>query len=220
MMNEADLDTLDRFLMSDHAPDDSMGLSDLDGFLTGILIGPELVLPGEWLPHVWGGEAPTFESDDEAQVVHSALLGHYNAIARALDSGEPDQLAPVYWVIGEEDTVRAGDWAEGFLDAMRLRPDAWAPLARDKHAGLLLVPILALCGNEASEELLPLDAEARAEMLTAAPDLIPTCVVGIRDYWLGDDSRSHLVRTADKPGRNSACPCGSGREYKRCCGAN
>jgi len=220
MMNEADLDTLDRFLMSDRAPDDSMGLSDLDGFLTGILIGPELVLPGEWLPHVWGGKAPMFESDDEAQVVHSALLGHYNSIARALDSGEPDKLAPVYWVIGEEDTVRAGDWAEGFLDAMRLRPDAWAPLAQDRHAGLLLVPILTLCGNEASEELLPSNAEARAEMLTTAPDLIPTCVVGIRNYWLGGHSRSHPVRTAGKPGRNGACPCGSGRKYNRCCGAN
>ena len=27
-----DLDALDDYLMSDHAPDDSMGLSDLDGF--------------------------------------------------------------------------------------------------------------------------------------------------------------------------------------------
>ena len=32
-----DLDALDDYLMSDHAPDDSMGLSDLDGFLTGIV---------------------------------------------------------------------------------------------------------------------------------------------------------------------------------------
>ena len=27
-----DLDALDDYLISDHAPDDSMGLSDLDGF--------------------------------------------------------------------------------------------------------------------------------------------------------------------------------------------
>ena len=33
-----------------NAPDDSMGLSDLDGFLTGIAVGPELILPSEWLP--------------------------------------------------------------------------------------------------------------------------------------------------------------------------
>ena len=38
-----DLDALDDYLMSDRAPDDSMGLSDLDGFLTGVIVGPELI---------------------------------------------------------------------------------------------------------------------------------------------------------------------------------
>ena len=50
-----DLDALDEYLMSDHAPDDSMGLSDLDGFLTGVVVGPELIPPSEWLPAIWGG---------------------------------------------------------------------------------------------------------------------------------------------------------------------
>ena len=50
-----DLDALDDYLMSDHAPDDSMGLSDLDGFLTGLVIGPGLIPPSEWLPVIWGG---------------------------------------------------------------------------------------------------------------------------------------------------------------------
>ena len=57
-----DLDALDDYLMSDHAPDDSMGLSDLDGFLTGVVVGPELILPSEWLPVIWGGAEPEFET--------------------------------------------------------------------------------------------------------------------------------------------------------------
>src|SRR6516225_1538705 len=56
-VDQVDLEALDRFLMSDRSPPDSMMLSDLDGFLTGIAVGPELVLPSEWLPLVWGGEA-------------------------------------------------------------------------------------------------------------------------------------------------------------------
>jgi uncharacterized protein len=55
-----DLDALDAFLLSDRAPEDSMGLSDLDGFLAGIVVGPELVMPSEWLPVVWGGAEPAF----------------------------------------------------------------------------------------------------------------------------------------------------------------
>jgi hypothetical protein len=34
----ADLDTLNEFLMSDRAPENSMGLSDLDGFLTALAV--------------------------------------------------------------------------------------------------------------------------------------------------------------------------------------
>ena len=38
--SDFDLDALDAFLMSDRAPEDCMQLSDLDGFLAGIAIGP------------------------------------------------------------------------------------------------------------------------------------------------------------------------------------
>jgi uncharacterized protein len=76
-----DLDALDDFLMSDHAPDDGMGLSDLDGFLTGIVVGPELILPSEWLPVIWGGEEPEFETEDEMRTVLGTIMGRYNEIA-------------------------------------------------------------------------------------------------------------------------------------------
>lgn len=31
---------------------------------------------------------------------------------------------------------------------------------------------------------------------------------------------SKIVRNFDKVGRNDACPCGSGKKYKKCCGKN
>jgi len=33
------------------------------------------------------------------------------------------------------------------------------------------------------------------------------------------DDRSSVVRSEPKVGRNAPCPCGSGKKYKRCCGA-
>ena len=38
--------------------------------------------------------------------------------------------------------------------------------------------------------------------------------------WLYVDGevRESADKAADKPGRNSPCPCGSGRKFKKCCG--
>ena len=219
MSDWVDLDVLDRFLMSDAAPDNSMGLSDLDGFLTGVLVGPELIMPSEWLPRIWGGEDPVFENTEEAQAVLGAIMGRYNEIAQSLD-GHPDDLAPIFWQYGEDGTLIATDWAEGFLDAIDMRRDAWLPLIRDKKAGILLMPILALCDDQEGQPILPLEAEAEAELVAEAPEMIPVCVFGIRDFWRKRMSHASPIRNSLKVGRNDPCSCGSGRKYKRCCGAN
>jgi preprotein translocase subunit SecA len=36
----------------------------------------------------------------------------------------------------------------------------------------------------------------------------------------GDMQIQQVVRSGDKVGRNDPCPCGSGKKYKKCCGAN
>jgi preprotein translocase subunit SecA len=35
----------------------------------------------------------------------------------------------------------------------------------------------------------------------------------------GDMQVQQVVRSGDKVGRNDPCPCGSGKKYKKCCGA-
>jgi len=58
---------------------------------------------------------------------------------------------------------------------------------------------------------------------------IEPAVRRIHAYWLeqrGGESAdagysdTPCVRERQKVGRNDPCPCGSGRKYKRCCGAN
>jgi preprotein translocase subunit SecA len=36
----------------------------------------------------------------------------------------------------------------------------------------------------------------------------------------GDEPAKPVARSSDKVGRNDPCPCGSGKKYKKCCGAN
>jgi uncharacterized protein len=217
-----DLEALDQFLMSDASPEDCMQLSDLDGFLTGIAIGPELVMPSEWLPAIWGGQEPVFEDEKQARTVLGAIMGRYNEILRVLDT-DPDAYEPVFWE-GPEGEVIADDWAEGFVDAIRLRPEAWRPLVEDPEAFVLLIPILALCGDEEGGSPLELDPEEDADLLDQAPDLIPVCVADMHGFWKERCGRPAAASTkrakSPKVGRNDPCPCGSGRKYKRCCGAH
>ena len=57
------------------------------------------------------------------------------------------------------------------------------------------------------EEIAELEAEQRRERLALA-----------RQAWPRPEIQSPAKREADKVGRNDACPCGSGKKYKRCCG--
>jgi uncharacterized protein len=44
--------------------EDAMVLVELDGFVAGILVCPEMIPPSDWLPLVWnseGGSDPVFE---------------------------------------------------------------------------------------------------------------------------------------------------------------
>jgi uncharacterized protein len=179
-----DLDALDAFLMSDGAPEDGMGLSDLDGFLTGIVVGPEVIQPSEWLPVVWGGEEPAFESADEARSVLGTIMGRYNEIARALDAA-PDDFDPVFWE-GLDGQVTVNDWAAGFLDAVALRPKSWEPLIRHSEARVLMVPLLVLGADDPAHPPFggPSLREAAIEQMHAiGAEIIPDCVVGIHAFW-------------------------------------
>ena len=219
-LDHVDLETLDGFLASERSPPESMMLSDLDGFLTGIAVGPEVVMPSEWLPIVFGGDSPEFADEVEAKAILGAIMVRYNEI---LHQVEDDDLQPVFWA-DREGTLIAADWAEGFLQAIMLRADAWERLLKSKRDGQLLVPILALCGDDNGESLLGIPPDEEERVTEEAIEFIPACVAAIAAYWheMGPKQVS-MPFTARAPsqgkvGRNDPCPCGSGKKYKRCCG--
>jgi uncharacterized protein len=206
-----DLDLLEGWLTSDRAPEDAMDLSELDGFLTGIAVGPRTVMPSEWLPIVWGDEQPVFEHAAEAEAVLGAIMARYNEIIHGLQD-EEGILEPLF-LIDPTGEVIADLWAEGFLEAVGLRPAAWDPLFSHRDVGPLMMPILLLArGNDELD--LEVDDERLDELFAEAPEMIAPCVVAIDRYWKMRRSRGRVP----KIGRNAPCPCGSGQKYKLCCG--
>ena len=109
------------------------------------VVGPELILPSEWLPVIWGGEEPEFETEDEMRTVLGTIMGRYNEIVACLDT-DPDDFDPIF-LEGPEGEVIASDWAGGFLDAVALRPMAWKSLIESDDAGILMAPLFLLNGD-------------------------------------------------------------------------
>ena len=197
-----DLEPLDEFLLSDRAPENSMGLSDLDGFLTGIVIGPDLIMPSEWLPIIWGGDDPAFASTEEAKAIIGTIMGRYNEIITELDAG-PDAFAPLFWD-GSEGQVIVSDWAAGFMDAVKLRPKAWEPLIKDKDGRVLIMPLLVLGADDPDHPPFgsrPLPDNEVQQLLQDGHNIIPECVLAIHLFW-----REHRAQPAPKASRMSRGP--------------
>jgi uncharacterized protein len=110
--------------------DDTMLIEELDGFIAGLLVCPDLIKPGEWLPIIWGRDGddpqPAFDDLDHVNRLLGLIMEHYNGVARTDGGRRPLQTAaPV--------DERNGDilwelWIEGFKKAVKLRPAAWQRL--------------------------------------------------------------------------------------------
>ncbi len=177
---QIDLEALDNYLLSDESPDECMMLSDLDGFLTGIVVGPELVPPSEWLPVIWGGDEPVFESKEQMQTIIGTIMGRYSEIVATM-SADSGVFEPIFWETPHGDKI-VTDWAAGFLDAVALRRKSWEPLFTHRRAKMLIEPLLILGDNEAFADK-RVASEREKEFYASAPNVIPTCVDGIYNFW-------------------------------------
>ena len=230
---DADLDRLQDLLNAIPVERDGMTIAELDGYVAALIVCPDMILPSEWLLGVWGGEHE-FADVAEAEATIAAVMGHYNRIAREL-AEHPEDYAPVFEIDSNGGETLWEPWIDGFEQAMRLRPDAWEEIALsdDEEASASISMIVAL--NDFYYGRSELTEEAEDEFDRMAPGLIPEFVrnlnawtksrhTGIRgssdvppDVRFGQEEPTSFGR---KVGRNEPCPCGSGRKYKRCCGAN
>ncbi|WP_104494234.1 UPF0149 family protein [Paracoccus denitrificans] len=220
--SDRDLDHLHELLWALPQETYPMSLSELDGYVTGILSCPDLIPPSEWLPHVWGetGDA-RFPDLATAEATISAVMAHYNAAAAEI--ARSPWLEPIYEVDPNSDETLWEPWVDGYTRAMRLRPEAWQAMLEqaDEETRSALIFLMAL--QDINEGTSTFSDEEIDEIDLDAPDLIPNCVAAILlisrpEVMLEAGNLPHAPTRGKRPGRNDPCPCGSGRKYKQCCG--
>jgi len=216
---------LDQYAVPAHG----LNLEALDGFLSAVVVSPVDVPAAEWQSAVWGDKTPKWASAAEASEAEQLLLSHWNGCNARVRHGEdpPEHLSPLLWlpedVMAEHpDTLDVGhDWALGFYRGVDLRSeqwDAWLDSEEwiDDIFGLLerLATGEVAAENEA-EPSTPITYRERIE-ITAS---LPAMLADLHQYRIEQLTPREPVRREETPDRNALCPCGSGKKYKKCCGA-
>lgn len=198
-----------------------MLLTQLDGFLSGVLVCPDLIMPREWLQNVWGrdegGVAP-FDDPADVQWFADAVMARYDEIGRDLNRGKPQ---PIFDVDERNGDLLWELWIDGFAEAMELRPDSWAALANGEDldaAGALsrMSKLIAVARNQSELDSVQINA-----LQDQAPSDLMDDVLRLHAARLRNDgvtSMSPINARSIKVGRNEPCRCGSGKKFKRCCG--
>lgn len=201
----------------------AMRVEELDGFFTALVIGPDMVMPSEYLPVVWGGdddESAGFKSLEEANVLMQLMMRHWNAIVAELEAEGVYRMK-----LDAPDTkgVPGRQWARGFMKGVTMRREGWSVLLTSENEGQLATIAIVAGDVDPGFPEEPLD-------IAAADRLVVLMAAGVgRAYRYfkaqrvpmpgGRREKAGPVRRREpKVGRNEPCPCGSGRKYKQCCG--
>ncbi len=225
MISEEQLDRLDFILEQTRR----LSVEGIDGLFSAAIVGPGEVMPSECLELIEFEDSAPWESREQAEEAHALLIELWNAIAIRISSPPDDLLEALPFVVLPEgvsderiadgtfdDFPLAEEWAQGFLDIVRLRMDAWVKWIDSDDELAYFISTLVTFSTQAEdrdEDIPELNFQQRLELF----DLFPQQLLELNQRRL-EELHPGTIRRGMKVGRNDPCPCGSGKKYKRCCG--
>ncbi len=126
MITNSERNTILDILSHAPEPEQTFTCDEISGFLFGLAITPDIILPNEWLPIIFGGVFPHFEQLEQLEDLSDTLITIYNRFTTAfhhnklsfpfdIETLDEDQLATVF------------EWTSGLEEALSLREDIWDP---------------------------------------------------------------------------------------------
>jgi uncharacterized protein len=104
--------------------DEVLTLDGLHGYLYGLTIIPEPVMPSEWLPGIFGEEMLEVDSEEQGNQLLGSLFTVYNRMTVENEDGEMN-FPFDFGTIKTKDVQRIREWARGFFQAISMRPYIW-----------------------------------------------------------------------------------------------
>jgi uncharacterized protein len=228
-LDDDEIAWLDGFLARKQDPDSQAALESVeqvDGFFCALLAGPDGARADEFIPVIWSdaaltddGTRPAYDSEQQAEYVETLLNRHWRTISLRLEGDYPHPPV-LHWSRAEP---HARYWAGGFLRGVAACAAAWGERSREEPIASFLGGMLAI---GIDPEKFP-DRAAKPAERAKLLKVLPMALVHLNCLWRGRPSpyrlRNETIANRGKTrkiGRNEPCPCGSGKKYKRCCGAS
>ena len=233
-LTDAEINEIDELLAAVPAPYETVDAVILDGYLAGVLVQPVMLEPEQWLPPIFGTEGmPEGGIDGWSEAQHNRLITLITRrkdemLRGILEDGWFDPLVPMIEdddgkpLEGKDAMEGLGYWAAGFEWALANFPQL-------EEAALAGVPDLLdsiwrhLPEQDETQRALTkaLDEEHPLRNLDEGIEALVFDVVDLAQIGIAERTKVEtVVREHPKVGRNDPCPCGSGRKYKQCHGAN
>lgn len=224
------------FLSSSHRPKGTMTYPQLAGFLFSMANAPELIPPSEWLPIVFNDQEAWYETRSEAEEVTQTMMALYNNCVRGQVKGKVS--LPPGCEIRPQPMDNLGDdaplsqWARGFMAGHTYLDEIWneyTPDELDEEFGAILM-VLTFFASPTLADVYHKEGKGKTSLEQLADTVVTIFPDALNEYahlgWSIFQARRESGDLGQEPsahqtiGRNDPCPCGSGKKFKKCCGAN
>ena len=236
MLPASDPSALRAFLEHPARPAGTLSYHELQGFLFTVVSAPE-VSASEWLPIIFAGEDVDYSSVEEATAVIGQIMALYNTIKRHPATGNhrgaaSADRAPPRWIASaiasrdcspraasawkpsaisrEEKKLSAvsvasnSSWSSSGRVSSQSSASHWCPRRNPRDHWAMGASSSKLASNRVLPSAVAQYAQMGRSIATVPAD----------HEWDGPELTHHA-----KIARNEPCPCGSGKKYKKCCGA-
>jgi uncharacterized protein len=192
----------------------ALDIHQLIGLFNAVAVAPSMMPPSTWMPVVLPDGPRSNFGVDQTRALVDLLLRQYNEVVTAFETDAVIAPPP-------EEEEGCVQFASGFVAGAELDP-AWIA---DEVSRAFLAPFAYLCDRHdlvPPEELeeYTADPNIKTQLCTELGDLVADAYDFFRDSGAVAPAQTPIRREGPRVGRNDPCPCGSGRKFKRCCGAN
>lgn len=214
MLKDEDIKYIESLLLDERIEQERLPIEAVDGFIASLFCGPKQPRKAEWMTVIWKGEAPPAD-EPIVDEINDAVMKLYSETYYWLTREQ--QYSPIFlhqnFADDEDRMLAARLWSVGFLQGHNIHGEHWQGGLPEKIR-YAMSPMLVIGMSDENLDKSGLlapdeDKQAIREQLI---ETLPHAVTTLYKHW-------HEEKASQKVGRNEPCPCGSGKKYKKCCGA-